>query len=72
MKANSKRRRTNKQIRIDKEAARQKEEETERKLSQFNDLQAQVERMQQQMNNGEAAANLMSQMINAGVMQQTE
>ena len=76
LKASSKRRRTLKQIKTDKEAAAQKEAAIEAKLAMVDDLQQQVlalqqdqVALQQDQEKGQMATNLMSQFINAGVVE---
>ena len=60
LKISSKRRRTLAQIRAEKEAAAQKERDTQEKLAQFEQLQAEVAQMRQDLETGKAAANLMN------------
>ena len=68
LKISSKRRRTMKQIQAEKEAAAQREAETQAKLAQFDDLQRELMTLQEQHETGKAASNLMSQFINAGLV----
>ena len=64
LKISSKRRRTLVQIKAEKEAAAQKERDTQEKLAQFEQMQAEMAQMRQDLETGKAAANLMSQFIN--------
>ena len=60
LKISSKRRRTLAQIRADKEAAAQKEADTQAKLSQFESMHQRLEQLELESKNGNAAASLMS------------
>jgi flagellar biosynthesis GTPase FlhF len=72
LKVSSKRRRTLNQIKLEKEAAAQKEADTQAKLAMVEELQQQVMALQQEHETGKVASNLMSQFINAGVVEHGE
>ena len=72
LKISSKRRRTLKQIKSDKEAAAQKEADTKAKLDQFDALQLRLSEVENDNKVGNDAASLMRQFINAGLIRQDE
>ena len=60
LKDSSKRRRTLKQIKADKEAAAQRDAEIERKLAMFDHMEQRVQDLERQNETGKVAANLVS------------
>ena len=72
LKISSKRRRTLKQIKADKEAAAKKEADTQAKLAQLDSMQQRIEQMEADNKMGNDAASLMNQFINAGLVKQDE
>ena len=72
LKISSKRRRTLKQIKADKEAAALKEAETQAKLSRFDAMQQRISEMENDNKVGNDAASLMRQFIGAGLVRQDE
>ena len=69
MKITSKRRRTQAQIKADKEAAEQKEAEAQNKQLQILQLQQELHQLRQDHETGKVAANLMNQFIENGLVQ---
>ena len=72
MKISSKRRRTQGQIKADKEAAAQKDAEDRAKQAELEQLKQQVMQLQQENVNGKVATNLMSQFIESGLVHHGE
>ena len=72
LKVSSKRRRTLKQIKADKEAASKREAETQEKLAQFDQLMARVQQMEEQQVRAKAAESLLNQFGNADLIRQDE
>ena len=70
LKMSSKRRRTQAQIREEKEAAAQKSAEEQVNLSQIQELQQQVLQLQQENEAGKVATSLMGQFIDSGLVNQ--
>ena len=71
LKISSKRRRTQQQVKEDKERAAQKEAEQVAKDAEIQALQQQVKMLTEDAKTGELAADLMSQLVNTGLVQQT-
>ena len=72
LKVGTKRRRTVKQIRAEKEAQAEKDRILNEKLAMFDRMQEEVEQLKQQDRDREAASILLSKMINAGLVQQKD
>ena len=70
LKQSSKRRRTQKQIAAEKEAAVAKDLQIQAQMAQFEALQMKINMLEEQQKNGQAAANLMSQFMEAGLVKQ--
>ena len=68
----SKRRRTQAQIKEEKEAVAQREADAQAKQAEILRLQQQVLQLQQENQTGKVAANLMSQFIDSGLVNQDE
>ena len=72
LKESSKRRRTQAQIKADKEAAAQKDAEAMAKAAELEQLKQQVLQLQQENQTGKIASSLMSQFIESGLVQHNE
>ena len=72
LKISSKRRRTLAEIKADKQAKEQREQDTQAKLAQFDAMQQRLGEMEAEMQTGQVAASLMSQFVNAGLVRQDE
>ena len=71
LKISSKRRRTLAQIKADKEAAAQKEQENEARIQQVHELQERLMQLEQQAMNNAGAQDLLGQFIRDGAVEQT-
>ena len=69
LKISSKRRRTQAQIKADKEAAEQKEVDAQNQQVQILQLQQELTQLRQDHETGKVAANLMNQFIENGLVQ---
>ena len=72
LKMSSKRRRTQAQIKAEKQAAQQKEAEALAKQAEVEQLKQQVLQLQQENATGKIASNLMSQFIESGLVHHEE
>ena len=68
----SKRRRTTKQIKAEKQAAAEKDRLINEKLAMFDQIQSRIQQLEKEDGTKEAAKHLLSQMIDAGLVKQTE
>ena len=72
LKISSKRRRTQAQIKADKEDAANKESVAQAKEAEIAQLRQEMQQLQQDVQTGKVAANLMSQFIESGFVNQDE
>ena len=70
LQAGSKRRRTKKQIELDKQAKLHEEQQIQQKLNEADMLQQKCDQLEQDKKQGEAASSLLSQFMNAGIVVQ--
>ena len=71
LKASSKRRRTKAEVKADKKAELDRENEIRTKFARLEQVEMQLAHTQQQANDNRDAAVLMSDLVNSGVVKQT-